>query len=189
MTSTGRAVSMGMAFFASAILVSSFTKVVGASSSTPMIRDACARTRHQIDLEFCIETLASEPRIVAARDLVKMSLALIEAAMSNATKTRDYVKKLLKQPGLKPDQRYVMQQCDSGYSDCYISFRSALTEAQGKDYVTATYDVKIAFTDNVDSCRNALTSKKISDGVLSRGNEFIYVFGAVAFDSLDRLID
>ncbi|KZV20085.1 invertase inhibitor [Dorcoceras hygrometricum] len=190
MVSVGRAVSIAMAFFASAILVSSFTQVAGASSSTPIIRDVCASTgkQFQLDNKFCIETLSSESRIVAATDLVKMSLALIEAAMSNAAKTRDYVKNMLKQPGLKPDHRYVMQQCDIGYSNCYLSFGSALGETQEKEYFTATYDVKIAFTDNVDFCRNALTSTKIQDEVLSRGNNFIYVFGAVAFDSLDRLI-
>ncbi|KZV20083.1 invertase inhibitor [Dorcoceras hygrometricum] len=154
-----------------------------------MIRDVCASTRKQIELDnkFCIETLASEPRIVAATDLVKMSLALIEAAMSNATKTRDYAKKLLKQPGLKPDNIYVMQQCDRGYFSCYMSFWSALRETQEKEYDYASYDIKIAFTDNVDWCRNALTSKKVNDEVLSRGNEFIFVFGAVAFVTLDLL--
>ncbi|XP_073120969.1 uncharacterized protein [Henckelia pumila] len=176
-----------LTFLASALFLSSVPKVAGCNSS--LILDVCGSTRKEVNLDqrICVATLESEPGVVAAKDLVSVSIALLEAGISNATKTRSYVQKLLKQPGLKPDHKYVLQKCDRGYEHFGWSFGSALGEVKEKEYDTATYDIKIGYTDNIDECRNALSSKNVKDVAVSKGNEFIYVFGSVAFNTVDRL--
>ncbi|XP_073304690.1 uncharacterized protein [Primulina huaijiensis] len=116
-----------------------------------------------------------------------MSIALIEAGISNATKTRSYVQKLLKRRGLKPDYKYVLQQCDSGYEHFGWSFASALGEVKEGEYDISTYDLQVGSTDNIDECRNAMSSKNVRDVAISRGNDFLFLIGEVGINTVDRL--
>ncbi|XP_075483836.1 uncharacterized protein LOC142523997 [Primulina tabacum] len=184
------AVSIAMiTFLLSTLLLSSIPEVAICTSPSPLIKDVCGSTAKEVKLDpkICAETLVSEPRVVAASNLVSMSIALIEAGISNATKTRSYVQKMLKRRGLKPDYKYVLQQCDSGYEHFGWSFASALGEVKEGEYDTATYDIKVGYTDNIDECRNALSSKNVKDGAISRGNAFLFLIGEVGFNTVDRL--
>ncbi|XP_073020915.1 uncharacterized protein [Primulina eburnea] len=186
----GGAVSIAMiTFLASALVLSSIPEVASTSPS-PLIKDVCGSTAKEIkalDPKICAETLVSEPRVVAASNLVSMSIALLEAGISNATKTRSYVQKLLKRRGLKPDYKYVLQQCDGGYENFGWSFVSALGEVKEGEYDTATYDIKVGYTDNIDECQNALSSKNVRDYAISRGNDFLVLIGEVGFNTVNRL--
>lgn len=172
---------------AMALLLSS--QVASTSSPTSLIKDVCASGRfNHTYYKFCLETLPSEPRVLSAANLVSISNALINAGISKAMKTQSYARKLLKRSGLKPDYRYVLQQCDAAYNYYRASFGSALKEVKEKDYQTANYDLRVTVADDIKGqCQKSLDSKKIKDGVISKGNDLMILFGEVAAQAVNRL--
>ncbi|XP_073133762.1 uncharacterized protein [Henckelia pumila] len=177
-----------LSFLASTLVLSSVPQV--ASSPSPLIDDVCGSTSKEIkefDTKMCIKTLESEPRIAAAKDLLSISIALLEFAISNVSKRQlSYVQKQLKQTGLKADYKYVLQTCEDAYKGFVSSFQSARGEIPGEPD-TATYDIMIGYSDDIDTCRNAITSKKISDAEIWKGIHFANLIGQVSFNTVGRL--
>ncbi|XP_073304689.1 uncharacterized protein [Primulina huaijiensis] len=182
-------VSIGITFLAWAIVISSSVpKVASIAPASSLIKDVCVGRELPIDFNLCVEILNSEPRVVSASDLTSIAIAITEAGLSKAKKTQWYVRKLQKQPGRTPDYGYVLQQCNAAYELYLVHFRNALDTVKYEDYLSAAYNLKAGYTDDINQCRNAQSSRKVKDAVISKGNELMLMFADVAFQTVDRLI-
>ncbi|KAL8510858.1 hypothetical protein ACS0TY_017607 [Phlomoides rotata] len=140
-----------------------------------------------IDPDLCFKILESQKKIVLSRNEIELSVTVIESGISNGTNTQTYIESVLKKRILDPKLKGVFQECKSSYDSALVSLRSALLEVKVREYQTATYDLLIASTDNIDRCINVVASKKIKDATILIGNKILPMFGFIGYNVVEDL--
>lgn len=169
-------------------LTLTLTTVASASRPPPLVRRACSNASVNIDTELCMKVLGSVPSVASARDLVGLSVSIIEAGISNSTNTRSHVEHVLNRTGGgKQGAKEAFEECKVAYDQIVVRFGSALREVKVKEYLAPTYDLLTASTDCVSSCRRAMERADVADEIVSRGNRIVPVFGISAFSVVGEL--
>ncbi|KAL0326021.1 UNVERIFIED_CONTAM: hypothetical protein Sradi_5171400 [Sesamum radiatum] len=110
----------------------------------------------------------------------------MNVGISNATNTRRYIEKLLRK---SRDMKGAVHECKLSYDSVLGSLNSALSEVREiKEYETATYDLKIASTDNIERCADAVAKGKVEDETILSGNKVVPIFGMSAYNAVDKLM-
>ncbi|KAL0438265.1 UNVERIFIED_CONTAM: hypothetical protein Slati_2309500 [Sesamum latifolium] len=110
----------------------------------------------------------------------------MNAGISNATNTRKHIETLLRK---SRDVKGAVHECKLSYESVIGSLNSALSEVRDdKEYLTATYDLKIASTDNIERCAKAVASGKVKDETILSGNKVVPIFGMSAYNAVDKLM-
>ncbi|CAA2934721.1 uncharacterized protein LOC111409376 [Olea europaea var. sylvestris] len=140
------------------------------------------------DYNLCIKVLKSNPKVAFSPNLPTLAINIIKFGISNITNTHTYIQKTLKRKNVGSALRTALKACDESYEFILKSFQSALREIEDdKEYETATYDLLLARTDNLDGCEKALASKKVVDSSISSGNKFVFLFSTAADAVCTRL--
>lgn len=169
-------------FIISSILT--LTAVAGAAPP-PLVRKACSNASAYIDTDLCLEVLGSVPSVASARDLVGLSVSIIEAGISNSTSTQRHVADRVGAAGRAAKEAF--EECKVAYDQIVVRFRSALNEVKAKEYLMPTYDLLTASTDCVSSCRMAMERADVADEVVESGNKFVPIFGISAYSIVSEL--
>ncbi|KAL8507210.1 hypothetical protein ACS0TY_017935 [Phlomoides rotata] len=96
---------------------------------------------------------------------------------------------MLKRKKLDPNLKGALQECKSSYDSAIWSLNSALLEVKDGDYLTPSYDLLIASTDNIDRCANAAALEEIKDATILIGNKVLPMFGFIGFNVVNDLFD
>ncbi|KAK4437580.1 hypothetical protein Salat_0092000 [Sesamum alatum] len=168
------------------IFISFSIHEVIASTPSSLIKEVCSNTGRNIDSKLCIQILQSEQQIATATNFFDLSIGIMESGISNATNTLRYVEKILSGSA---DVKGVLEECKLSYDSVIGSFNSALSEVRDiKEYETATYDLLIASSDNIERCTGAVASGKVEDGTILSGNKVVPIFGLSAYNAVESLI-
>ncbi|KAK6118772.1 hypothetical protein DH2020_047463 [Rehmannia glutinosa] len=180
-------------FIASIFLLSSMSNIIiitnaRTTSSSSLIEKACSDPRLRPNSKFCVQVLRSHPKIVSATNLFDLSIAIMETGISSATNTRAYIENLLKKSNVEPNSKGALKECKSSYDSIILSFKSALSEVKyDKEYQTATYDLLIGSTDDIQRCLDNVASGKIKDRNILSGNKVVPIFGLSAYRAVDSI--
>ncbi|KAL0360399.1 UNVERIFIED_CONTAM: hypothetical protein Sradi_3724400 [Sesamum radiatum] len=110
----------------------------------------------------------------------------MNAGISNATNTRRHIETLLRK---SRDVKGPVHECKLSYDSVLGSLNSALSEVRDiKEYDAATYDLKIASTDNIQRCVDDVASGKVKDETILSGNKVVPIFGMSAFNAVNKLM-
>lgn len=157
------------------------------ASSSVLIEQACSTAKNDFGLKLCIQVLQSQPKVASAKTLFALSIQIIESGISRSTDTLSYMESLLKRSSTDPNLQVAVQDCKSAYDAVIVSLKSALGEVEIKEYQTATYDLLVASTDNIQVCERAMTSKQVKDEIISSGNKIVPIFGLSALGVVEKL--
>lgn len=155
--------------------------------SSALLKQACNTASRGIDPKTCLEVLKPLPKVASAKNLLDLSIAIVETGILRSTDTLTHIESLLKKTGTSDNLKGAMKSCKEAYDGVVGSFKSARSEIEIKEYDTATYDVLIASTDDVQVCEKALASKGVKDEIISKGNKIVPIFGFSAFNVIDEL--
>ncbi|CAI9778009.1 unnamed protein product [Fraxinus pennsylvanica] len=144
------------------------------------------------DYNLCIKVLKSNPKVASSPNLPTLAINIIKFGISNITNTHTHIKNSQERKNVgsahRPALKASLKACDESYELILISFQSALGEVKDdKEYETATYDLLLARTDDLDGCKKALASKKVEDSSISSGNKFVNLFSTAADAVCTRL--
>ncbi|KAL8511720.1 hypothetical protein ACS0TY_018230 [Phlomoides rotata] len=170
----------------------SFSKPNLVISHTPnWLKETCNQdnVKYVVDPDLCLKILKSHKKIVSSTNQIDLLIAVIESGISNGTKTRTHVKNMLKRKKLDPNLKGALQECKSSYDSAIWSLNSALLEVKDGDYLTPSYDLLIASTDNIDRCANAAALEEIKDATILIGNKVLPMFGFIGFNVVNDLFD
>lgn len=158
-----------------------------AASSSALIKKACSTGRENFDVNFCIHILQSQPTIASATNLFDLSIGIINSGIAASTNLRTHVESVLKKGTTDPNLRGALQDCKSSYDAVIVSLGSALGETKEKEYETATYDLLLAGTDNIQVCENIVASRKVKDEIILSGNKIVSTYGLSAYEAVEAL--
>ncbi|GFP86925.1 hypothetical protein PHJA_000836300 [Phtheirospermum japonicum] len=162
------------------------SNIIVTSSSDNLIEQACSNPRLDAKSQSCVQILESQPKIVSAKNLYELSIAIMKSGISSATDTRKYIEKLLDGPAVGPDSKSALQNCKTSYDDVIASFNSALDEVKDdKEFDTATYDLLIGCTDTFQPCLDA--AGKINDPTISSANDATLIYALSAYQAIDNI--
>ncbi|KAL7117691.1 hypothetical protein ACP275_03G089100 [Erythranthe tilingii] len=159
-------------------------------ADNPFIDEACSSRFEYFDRDICLRILRSDAQISSATNLRDFSIRIIQSAIANATSTHAYVLKAMRNSSMSGDHTTAkaLQVCNHSYLAALVSLNSALNEiVQINEYMTASYDLLIASTDDVDHCRDAVKAAGVTDGVVLTGVRVLPIYGLSAYQIVDRL--
>ncbi|GER26159.1 plant invertase/pectin methylesterase inhibitor [Striga asiatica] len=154
-----------------------------------LIETVCSNDRlYPERTKACIKVLRSHPKIASAKNLYDLSIAIMKTGLSSFTSAQAYIKSQLKRSNVGRDLKDALKACNNSYYSGYISFNSALSEVTyDKEYETATYDLLIGCTDDIQSCEENVASGKIKDSTVSRTNDLASIYGLSAYEAVNEL--
>ncbi|KAL8059391.1 hypothetical protein ABFX02_03G084600 [Erythranthe guttata] len=159
-------------------------------ADNPFIDEACSSTFEYFDRDICLQILRSDPQISSATTLRDFSIRIIQSAIANATSTQAYVLKAMQSSSMSGDHTTAkaLQVCSQSYPAALVSLKSALNEiVLINEYMTASYDLLIASTDDIVHCRDAVKAARVSDAVVLTGVRVLPIYGLSAYQIVDRL--
>lgn len=80
-----------------------------------------------------------------------------------------------------------LRECRVAYGQVAKRFASAAREVRRGEYVAPTYELLTASTDCVNSCGEALESRRVGDEFVWRSGKAVAVFGLSAVTVIDQL--
>ncbi|KAL1533463.1 hypothetical protein AAHA92_33343 [Salvia divinorum] len=170
----------------SSIILLSYPKHIAATP--PLIQRACSNSSINIDTKLCLRILPFIPRISSAKDLLNLSIAIMESGVSYSTNTLAHVEHVLKRTRAKTGARAdAFGQCKVAYGQVVERFTSALEEVRRREYVAPTYELLTASTDCIKNCGSALALAKVEDKIIWRSGKIMPIFGLSAFSVIDEL--
>ncbi|KAL1543686.1 hypothetical protein AAHA92_20628 [Salvia divinorum] len=177
-------ISFPTIFLISSIILFSSPKATVAVPS--LVQKACSNYTKNIDEKLCLSVLESMPSITSTIDRFTLTIAIIEAGISNSTKTHAHVVRMLGRG--RPEERGAYKVCKVSYDQVVTRFKSSLRQVRSREFVSPTYELLTASTDCVDSCESALATYKVIDRVLMRDNKIVTVFGISAISVIDDMV-
>ncbi|CAA0812491.1 Unknown protein [Striga hermonthica] len=159
------------------------------TSAESLIETACSNDRlYPERTKACIKVLRSHPEIASAKNLYDLSIAIMKTGLSSFTSAQAYIKRQLKRANVGLDVKGALIACNNSYYSGYISFNSALSEVRDdKEYETATYDLLVGCTDDIQSCEDNVALGKIEDPIISRTNDLASIYGLSAYEAVNEL--
>ncbi|KAL3641100.1 hypothetical protein CASFOL_016068 [Castilleja foliolosa] len=156
------------------------------SSSNPLIEQVCSESRLGSKHKLCIQILESQPKIISAKNLHDLALAIMQSGISNATNTSTYIKNLLKgSMSTQPDLKLSLQDCKSAYDQIISSFIIGSHDCIDKEYDAVSYGLLTARTDGFKSCLDDVAVGKIKDGTILSGNNVTLIYAFSANEAVD----
>ncbi|KAH6821057.1 hypothetical protein C2S53_006485 [Perilla frutescens var. hirtella] len=151
-------------------------------SSPPLFHKACSDACLTLDTELCLIILESIPKVVSAKDLDSLAIAIIEAGISNSTNTRAHIEATLNGKAL--------EDCKYAHDGIIDHFSWALVGVKNHVYELPSLALIQGGWDYVPICNKALAKQKVEeDEVISRGNKAVPIFGLSACGIVQELDD
>ncbi|PHU20133.1 hypothetical protein BC332_11284 [Capsicum chinense] len=186
--------SINISILATFILVSllfSLPRTITATldpNSPELLTDACTTGYNAKgwNASFCLEIVKSNPQIVLAKDLLHLTLSIIETGLINATRTQIYIEEKLK--GNIQESRRALDQCHNLYDHIICVYKGALLHVEKqKLYDAAGAEFSIA-AHNVEYCENWLNISGIIDADISGGNKIIKYLSLLGYNVVNNLM-
>ncbi|KAH6821059.1 hypothetical protein C2S53_006487 [Perilla frutescens var. hirtella] len=153
-----------------------------APSPAPLFHKACSNSYIRLDTELCLRILESIPKVVSAKDLQSLAIAIIEAGISNSTNTRTHIEATLNGKAL--------DDCKYAHDGVIDQFSAALQDVKIHLYDYPSLALLEGSSDHVKLCDASLAKQKVGeDDVISRGNKAVPIFGLSACGIVEELED
>uniref|UniRef100_A0A7N0URU8 Pectinesterase inhibitor domain-containing protein n=1 Tax=Kalanchoe fedtschenkoi TaxID=63787 RepID=A0A7N0URU8_KALFE len=177
-------------FYSSLLLFLAFSTTGGAvDMSNALIPKLCSNsssTDPNINYGFCTTSLQAAPDSPCA-GLRKLGTISIRLVKFNATNTRCYIKKLLKnRRKLHPFVRQCLDDCYELYSDALPTARKAAKAYAARNYVDANIELS-SVADAPLTCEQGFADKKGIKSPLTKRNEQLFQLSAVALSMINTL--
>ncbi|XP_010554870.1 PREDICTED: putative invertase inhibitor isoform X2 [Tarenaya hassleriana] len=146
----------------------------------------CSRNDPNIESRLCIAALGSDPRSPRAHlpDLGKISINLLR---HNATNTRRYIRKLLRNKKLEPMMRSCLADCLDLYSDAIVTLKQARQDYMERRYSDANIDVSSVLDASV-TCEDGFKERRFIVSPLSERNNFTFQLSAISLCVINMLL-
>ncbi|KAL9172961.1 hypothetical protein ABFS82_03G083100 [Erythranthe guttata] len=164
----------------SVLLLISLSKSVVSSS---LIDTACSEAgfTNKSDLRSCIEMLGSDRKAASAKNFRDLSVAIVEAGIAHAAKTRAY---LITKRGTDSSGAY--EKCKDSYDMVVNGFTDVVRELE-HDADGASYLVKVVASDDIRPCVAAVKSAKVRDERVLHANRDVVIYGISAFAAIEKI--
>ncbi|KAK6792320.1 hypothetical protein RDI58_011401 [Solanum bulbocastanum] len=130
--------------------------------------------------------MKSHPQIVLAKDLLHLTLSIIETGLINAIKTQIYMEENRKENIL--ESRRALDQCHNLYDHIIGVFKGALIHVEKqKLYDVAGAEFSMA-ANNAEYCENWLNIYDTIDADISNGNKVIKYLSLSGYNAVNDLM-
>ncbi|TMW96120.1 hypothetical protein EJD97_007901 [Solanum chilense] len=155
-------------------------------NSPKLLKNACIGYTKGWNSSFCLEIMKSNPQIVLAKDLLHLTLSIIETGLINAIKTQIYMEENRKENIL--ESRRALDQCHNLYHHIIGVYKGALIHVEKqKLYDVAGAEFSIA-ANNAEYCENWLNIHDIIDTHISSGNKVIKYLSLTGYNAVNDLM-
>lgn len=136
------------------------------SINSDLIHQSCqkvAKTDPNLSYKFCVDALESDPKSENATSIEDLALVSIDLTISNATKIRSFVSKILK--GEKPPvladprARLCLKDCLQIYSDAIYDLHKARQNFRARDFASVGVEISAAM-DAPSTCEDGFGEMK-----------------------------
>lgn len=143
------------------------------------VTDFCSQRRTTEDRAFCIRVFKLNPISASAQNNIALLKISIDLTVSNAKRTKGFLKTLLLNDGeksaagaaaavLKP----VVEECISAYEDSIKQLEMVISKDLEDDPPMSSFDAKMA-NQQLSRCQNSLSISKIPQGQLIAARNLI----------------
>lgn len=122
----------------------------------------CSQNDPNISHNFCVTSLQADAKSQCA-NLGELGMISMKLTRENVTKTRSYIKDLLKNKKLDPFMRACLHDCFDLYSDAVPTLKQAMKDYKAKQYE----DANIGVSSVVDACTTCEDGFKENQGAVS----------------------
>lgn len=181
--------SINISILAIFILWSSLPRTIVATlepNSQKLLKNACIGYTKGWNSSFCLKIMNSNPQMVLAKDLLHLTLSIIETGLINATKTQIYIEEKLKRN--IQELRAALDQCHNLYDHIIDVYKGALIHVEKqKLYDVAGAEFSMA-ANNAEYCENWLHINDIIDSDISSGNKIIKYLSLSGYNAVNDLM-
>ncbi|KAG5612401.1 hypothetical protein H5410_023682 [Solanum commersonii] len=155
-------------------------------NSPKLLKNACTGYTEGWNSSFCLEIMKSHPQIVLAKDLLHLTLSIIETGLINAIKTQIYIEENRKEN--IQESRRALDQCHNLYDHIIGVYKGALIHVKKqKLYDIAGAEFSMA-ANNAEYCENWLNIYDTIDADISSGNQIIKYLSLSGYNAVNDLM-
>ncbi|XP_042506737.1 putative invertase inhibitor [Macadamia integrifolia] len=153
-----------------------------------IIKETCRKSAKgdpNISYEFCVTSFQSIPKTHNAT-LKELGVVAMKLTKTNASNTKSFIKKLLKNKKLDPYDKLALKDCKEVYSDAIDSLNEAIKDFKVKRYSEANIKLSSAM-DSSSTCEQGFNEKKGKKSPLTKENKDVFQLAAISMSIMNMV--
>ncbi|OVA02472.1 Pectinesterase inhibitor domain [Macleaya cordata] len=159
-----------------------------ANTTVNLVEETCKKAADEdpnLTYKFCVTSLQAVPKSNCT-NLKELGLISMKLTKTNATHTKSYIKKLLKQKNMDPFYKSCLKSCLELYSNAVYSIKDAVKYYKGKHYLEANIEMS-AVMDASTTCEDGFKEKEGVQSPLTKKDKDMFQLTALALSIIEML--